>query len=254
MSDLASDSNISSILTTFEKNLKSVNTLVNFDHFLMDMIIDSIEKLHGRLRKHHHLDNPALTAEGTIKNLKQIRANDSLRIKYEEIFNLAVVLLVSYFGSTISDLFKASLTDRLNKKPLEKLLSEEIKFSIRELNESEFNLAETFPDFFVDKKDISFQDMQSIYRSFKDYLGIELIKNNHVNNIILAQACRNAIAHAGSLIDAKLMRQVTNAQPRDIKLEIKLNSKIQFSPEEIEVISASMKNYVENVCQIITTV
>lgn len=58
---------------------------------------------------------------------------------------------------------------------------------------------------FIDKKDLSFQDMQAISRAFKDYISVEITKNKTVNNIIPAQACRNVIVHAGGKITNRLI-------------------------------------------------
>ena len=89
------------ILETFDIQIQSVAKLMNFDRDLMDIAIQSVEKLRDRLRKHHELDNPDLTADKILQQLRGFREHDSLRGRYETIFNQALVLLVSYFGSGV---------------------------------------------------------------------------------------------------------------------------------------------------------
>jgi hypothetical protein len=84
---------------------------------------------------------------------------------------------------------------------------------------------------------------KSIGRAFDQYLGFKPQRNNHVNNIILAQACRHAIVHNGSKADVKLLKQIADAKPRDLKQTLSSDQKIQFEPSEIKLIGESMKHY-----------
>src|SRR5438045_1313089 len=91
------------IRSGFAANVASVDALVNFDRFILDFAIERVERLHRRLEPRYL--NPDDNGEHTLMALTQVRANDALRPSYQQIFNQAVVLLVSYFGSTIADLF-----------------------------------------------------------------------------------------------------------------------------------------------------
>lgn len=53
------------------------------------------------------------------------------------------------------------------------------------------------------------------------------------------------IVHAGGTVNDRLMRQVANATPREIKLAITRGEHIEFQPEEVELISRSMEAYVK---------
>ncbi len=88
--------------------------------------------------------------------------------------------------------------------------------------------------------------MQAIHRAFKEYLNISIEKDNTVHNIILAQACRHVIVHSGGVASERLTRQIKGAYPRDVKDKITKDSKVQFSPDEVETISESMKKYIES--------
>jgi hypothetical protein len=230
------------IIENFKLNVASVKKLANFDRVVLEYAIKSIESLQNRLK--NKFENERLLASTTLKQLNSIRSNDSMRKEYEEIFNQCIVLLVSYFGSAVSDVFRNYVTARITSSKKMKILQEELKFTIGELRDLDFNLNGQMGDIIARKKDISFQDMGSISRNFKDYLGIVVDKDNNINNIILGQACRHVIVHAGAVADIKLLNQISGATPRDIKEEINVGDKIQFSLEEIEVLSGSMMDYI----------
>jgi hypothetical protein len=73
--------------------------------------------------------------------------------------------------------------------------------------------------------------MQSIARAFKDYLGIEIERTQRVNDIVLAQGCRHVIVHSGGIVDDRLVRQLSSAQPRRLKPRLVLGERIQFTDE-----------------------
>lgn len=235
------------IIETFKTHMKSVEKLMNFDRDVLDHAIISIEDLQKRLTQHHEISNAALTAERTLTMLRGYRKNDSLRSRYETIFNQALVLLTSYFTSSISDLFKIGVSKVLDKNSESPLHKEQIKISFRDLRENDFNLKEIAPELLILAKDISFQDMQSISRAFKDHLGISIEKDKTVNEIILGVQCRHIIVHTAGLADDRLIRQLANAYPRDLKNTLKAGEKIQFTVEEVNSVGAAMLEYLEAV-------
>ena len=233
----------------FSDNVAGVHKLMNFDRDVLDMAITNIQDLSERLKHHHKLDNPHLTADSTLTLLKQIRENDSLRPRYQVIFNQAVVLLVSYFGSAVEDIFKAGIDALLEQDADNDLLREDIKLSFRELKDVNWHLREVAADLLVEKKDLSFQDMQAISRAFKTYLSVSIEKDNCVNNIIFAQACRHVIVHAGGVVNDRLIRQVANAFPRELRTSMLRGEHVQFSPGEVEIVSRSMVAYVQTLAR-----
>jgi hypothetical protein len=216
-------------LKIFLENIESVNRLANFDRVVLDYSIKAIEKLQNNLSI--KFKNEALLATGTLKQLTLIREHDSMRNQYKEIFNQCVVLLVSYFGSAVSEIFKIYITSNISTLKNKKAFTEEFKFSPKEMSEYNFNLLAHIGEIIVSKKNISFQDMKSINRSFRDFLDIPIDKDSTVNDIIIGQACRHIIVHSGSLVNSQMLKQISNADPRSLNPKIKLNSKIQFEPE-----------------------
>jgi hypothetical protein len=172
-------------------------------------------KLHQALKENQKIDNPRLNGERTLKLLESIRENDSLRDRYQTIFNQAVVLLVSYFGSAVGDVFRLAIAEELAKKTNTRLLKEELRVTLLEALDAAEDFTDAIPDLFVLKKDISFQDMQSIHRAFEDYVRIQMERNEGVNNIIVGQACRHVIVHKASVVDDRLVRPGWRSQSKN---------------------------------------
>lgn len=91
--------------------------------------------------------------------------------------------------------------------------------------------------------------MKNIARAFKSYLEFEPPKDKDVNNIILALACRHAIVHSGALVKDRTIKQASNATPREVKQDLRIDQRIIFTTDEIRTIEMSMTNYVHNLIQ-----
>ena len=237
------------VVEAFRKHIESVERLMNFDRDVLAFAIETISELQKRLVQHHKLDNPSLTAERSLAILSGYREHDSLRPRYKTIFNQALVLLVSYFSSSVHDLFRRGVAVALVQDTDTPLLREQVKLSYRELRDADFQLRELAPDLLLQAKDISFQDMKSIANAFKEYLGISIERSPLVNDIIVAQGCRHVIVHAGGIVDERLLRQLSGASPRSLKSQPRLGEEVQFTVEEVAKAAAAMFAYLEGVAR-----
>ena len=219
---------------------------MEFDHLILDVAIKQIGELNERLKKSFKIENPRLLADKTLQVLKNIKDHQSFKEQYSAMFNQCVVLLVSYFGSSLKDIFTRCLSHGISTQDIENLRKEEIKINLAELKDISFDLSEKIGEIVTAKNDISFQDMQSIQKAFKTYFGYCPDKNKDIDNIIFSQACRHAIVHAGGEIDERLIKQLRAAPERNIKKTIGLNEKIEVNPEEIKEIGKSMTNYIKD--------
>lgn len=95
--------------------------------------------------------------------------------------------------------------------------------------------------------------MKSVSRAFSRYFGIEIGKNEYVNNIIVGQACRHAIVHDGGRANSRVLRQIENARPRTLKIPIGENEQISFTPAEVEELAQNMRMYAVNLHAQITS-
>jgi len=89
--------------------------------------------------------------------------------------------------------------------------------------------------------------MQSIARVFRDYLDVNIDKSEVVNDIILGQACRHVIVHSGGMVDERLIRQISGAKPRRVKFSLIPGERVQFSDQEVMLVSDSMVQYLQSV-------
>jgi hypothetical protein len=233
-------------VTTFKKNIESVEKLINFDREVLSIAIDSIEDLHYSLLNGQKITNEHINGKRTLDILKGIRTSDSLKIGYSIINNQAIVLLVSYFSSTLADLFRKASKIAVENHNDKRVLDEELKLKINDLINLGTSLGDIIGDLLISKNSISFQDMKSVQRGFKKYFGIHIEKDTVVNNIILSQACRHSIAHEAGIVNSRVINQLKSAARRGVKPELNEGDTIKFSEEEIKIISSSMLTYIEN--------
>lgn len=230
------------IETTFRENVEDIFKLMSFDRVILDFAIRGLEDLQEKLRKSHHIDNPRLLAENTLQMLRNIRKNDSLRPKYQVIYNQCIVLLVSVFASSIADMFRKGINDLAEKGDSSQLRNEELKISVSQLLEFDGEIKEYLGNLVAEKNDLSFQDMKSIGRAFKTYFGFTVEKDKDVNNIIMAQAGRHVIVHDSARINERVIRQVSGANPRELKPNLS-GKTLEFNSEEVELVADSMLKY-----------
>lgn len=233
------ENKLNSIIESFEGNLGKVETLLTFDRFLQEFCLIGLRKAKKGLDSFGN-QNDRFSVDNTISQIEQIRGNASMKMNYEIMHNQCIVLMVSYFSSVLEDIFKEAFRAILNSGNLGKLESEEFKITVGQLHSGD--IAEVF---IQKKNDISFQDMQSTIRSFRDYIGISQIERGEVvDNIILAQAMRHCIVHDGCVINNKTVRQLQNADKRTVKPDIEKDQHVQFAEKEVRQIKEDMLTFV----------
>ncbi len=235
----------SDAVDNFKQNVDSVHKLAEFDHVVLKFAIQRLEKVEELTNK-SKITNPRMTATKALDQLRNIRSNDSLRPQYEHIFNQCVVLLVSYFGSAVSDIFERCIGEMIREGQCDNhLMNEEFKITASELSEVGQDLHNHLGALLIRKKSISFQDMQSIARAFGSYCGYSHDKDGDVNNIIAGQACRHVIVHSDAVVTRKCVQQTLEATPRTLKENLVVEETVKFTVGEIKILSDSMFRYVD---------
>jgi hypothetical protein len=123
------------------------------------------------------------------------------------------------------------------------VLKESVKAPIAELSEEQGDISEFLADLLANSDGISFQDMQSIGRAFGHYFRVDSARDEVVNDIVVAQACRHSIVHAGAVVDRKMIRQLRDAVPRTLKRELALGEHLSFTPAEIGRAADAMRQH-----------
>lgn len=230
-------------IETFKSNLVEVDRLVNFDREVLGVVIHTLETLHDQLLPHHA--DERLNGGRALASVRGIRDNDSVRSKYKAIYNQAAVLLVSHFASALGELFRSAVTARLNSDDPGKLLDEEFKLTVSDLRDRDWSLAGAIPDLLIAKHDYTFQDMGATVRAFTTYTDLKPLRDEVMNNIITAQACRHAIVHAGGRVSDKSARQVSKALPRTFRQSLVSGEQIALSLAELDAIKSDMLIFIE---------
>jgi hypothetical protein len=242
---------IDDAVVTFLKNIEAVNQLADLDRGLIDQTIQQLRERDARLLK-ANVDNPRMLAGNTLANLENIRRNDSLRPGFQALVNQSAVLLASYFASGVSQLFRSALAAALEHGPSHGLEQHELKFTVRDLKNIGRDIFEAIPDLIAEGPGVSFQDTKSIQRIFKDYLGIDIPRDEVTNDVSVELALRHVLVHNGGIVDRKCLRQTDESLPRTFRCDIKLGESINFNTEEVRAVGATMIAYVQrlaNECQ-----
>lgn len=167
------ETGIESAVKTFSKNIEAVYQLADLDRGLIDQTINHLRERDARLMI-AKVDNPRLLSGNTLKNLENIRRSDSLRPGFQALVNQSAVLLASYFASGVSQLFRGAIAAALEHGPSKILEKYELKFTVRDLMNLDGELIDVIPDLVAEGPGVSFQDTKSIQRIFKEYLDLEI--------------------------------------------------------------------------------
>lgn len=130
---------LNNIKGNFCSRVEGVKKLSVLENLIIDQTISILEQRQQNL-KNTGIENAQLLGESSLLSLRNIRTNESLSPAYELLNNQCIVLLISYFSSTMHDIFNAGVTFILRKNQFPKLPSTELKLTLKELHELDFNL------------------------------------------------------------------------------------------------------------------
>jgi hypothetical protein len=231
-----------SIATSFADNARDVERLIDFDRDVIDIMIMSLDGLRKDVPPQFH--SFAARIDRVAHVIRDIRNNESLKSKYETVCNQAVVLLVSHFASAVGDLFRKGISAAVDREGNDALLNEELKLTFRDMKDKSWNLKSAAGDLIIAKKDLTFQDMQSTVRAFDTYVGVQIQRGQRLNNIILGQAARHAIVHAGAIVTERMLRQVAGAAPRTLMQALQAGESLVFSKDDVLQLRDEMLSFV----------
>jgi hypothetical protein len=218
-----------------------VEGLLEFGNLIIAAAVEGLRKVEDELEA-KHLNSLVDLVRNRARMLKNIKS-ESLRPQYEAMFNQCVVLLVSHFGSAVHSLFRTAVQVALRTNSQLPVVNHELRVSWQSVIDSDEPKEVLFAELLISQQDLSFQDMQSIGRAFKNHLKVEIPMDRSLNNIIAGQASRHVIVHNAGRVDARMVRQLRDAQPRDLAPSLKPGAPVAFAPPEIRVLAESMTSY-----------
>ena len=80
-----------------------------------------------------------------------------------------------------------------------------------------------------------------------------LEKSEDVNDIILGQAARQVLVHAGGAIDERFLNQVTDARPRRLKPALPRTGVLSFDPAEVDALGTAMSSFLDRTIGLMPT-
>ncbi len=236
------------VAASVNHNVDLVLRLLRFDR---DIVVVAVGVLHSVVQdlEQRQLNSLIPRVENRAQVLTNLSVNESLKPQYDAMFNQCVVLLVSYFSSGLHRLFCVSVAEALRSGAELPVRDAKLTLSWRSLEGVDTDRERLFADLLVAQEDISFQDMASVTRAFKEHLSVEMTRGAATDNIILGQAARHAIVHAGARVDERMVKQLRGVRARTLKPQIVVGEALRFDPAEIGVLADSMREYVRGLCE-----
>jgi hypothetical protein len=235
------------VIVRFQSNLHSVDALMSFDDVILGFVLDKLKQIYHYQKAERYVPKEA-DIRAIYRQLELIREHKSLQIQYRAIFNQALVLIVSHFSAAARDLFRAAVRDAVaNGYMQRKLQHEKLDLTVAQAVRSHQQLPSLVANTLLVRDGMSFQDMQSTQKAFRDFCGFAPERDANLNNIIVGQAFRHAIAHAGAVVDEKLASQLGDVTPRTVRPVLGIGDEILFKPEEVQEVGASMLAYLQSV-------
>lgn len=233
----------------FEKQIDSVTELIQFDKQILDLCIQHLNTLNDRLKNGApKINNPYYLADNTVKALESIEKNKSFTKHYSTIYNQCLVLLVSHFTLSIERIFSEVLKHQYSNDKLSKKAKNQIILNLDEIDEVNQN-PNLLKKLLVAKKKLTFQNISNVIKSFENYLGIKIDKDQKLDDIRFAFECRHLIVHSVSKTDEKFIKNCQSIKNRNIKKAVYLNEEVRFTKSELEFVKFSMLLFIQELTE-----
>lgn len=179
------------------------------------------------------------------KMLDQVKLLSQLKPKYEILREQSVVLVVGAFEVFISDIFR----EIANHDPGYFVWPEKdkkISIGIESFTPT-FTLGDAIIAHLANKQ-FSFQDLKSMLRAVKDYLGVEFDVSDDIRkNIIFGTSCRHIIVHNISIVDKQFLLQIRELE----NLNYKEGNEIKLEDKNIENIKDAITSFANELVQLL---
>lgn len=233
----------------FENQIDSVTELIQFDKQIMDFCLLHLKGLNDKLKNGAlGITNPYFLADNAIMALEGIERNKSFTKHYSIIYNQCLVLLVSHFTLTIERIFSTILKYQYSNKKLTRSAKNQIQLTLDEIDEVNQN-PNLLKKLLVTKKKLTFQNIGNVIKSFENYLGINIARDQKLNDIKFAFECRHLIVHSISKADEKFIKNCNSIKNRNIKKAVYLNKEVRFTKSELEFVKFSMLLFIQELTE-----
>lgn len=199
-----------SVLDKFRDNMAEVKSLLKIGTEISEIAIAYLLDIYNELESlsgHLPLKNKIMRSVSVMDKLKNSPVHEQHNA---QIYNPLLVSIVSNFESFLNDMVRAIGSN--NPEIIEWPEKTNIYLDTNLLGTKTRSLGDLILAG-VQKKGITFQDLQSTRKFFKEYLkiNIEISKENE-ESIIMAHAVRHIIVHAYSEVSPQFIQQIRNTK------------------------------------------
>jgi len=231
---------LTDILADVEERIDDIHAIGDVNEDLVKIAVSNLEVLKKDLQATRGNLGILQKVERQLKTYEQVAKIPQLASKFPIIREQMIVLMIGALEVFISDIY----LNIANKNPeffYWKDEKEKISFEPSLLMDGF-----TFGDIFIGhlkNKGYSFQDLQSVLRSFEVYCGIEITLDDESRDVlILGAASRHIIVHNRSKIDLPFIKQIRNTRYASNSL-YKKNHKIVIDDGLVNELSETIKTF-----------
>lgn len=241
------ESDLKKLCDDFKIQIEEVKSIMTLDDFLIKIFIENLKSLKSKLESNQEtkITNLNLLPDASIQNFENIRDNGTINKMYDVVRKQLLVLIVSYFTQLLEDIFKLLIERYYSNKKDMIPKNVDIKLSLTELLNIQEDFGTKIGNLIINKKKISFQDMQSTSRAYSDYLKINIPIGENQENIIISQAARHCIIHSLGKRDEKYNIQIRDLKSNSLNFNFDDEKMIVVTKENIEQLNFSMNSFVE---------
>lgn len=240
-------SRLSASNAEFEYNVQRVMDLANFDKEYQRVALEYLHSMKKKIPEDVRHQSERNRIDALIFSFENMSKDQSLKEKYGTMYNQCLVLLVSHFGETLSEIYKGNIAQSIKFRLAKKSNENDFRVTFDELLGVDFNDDRDVGRFIVEKQAESFQDMQAICRLYSGDFGCKYEEDAIRDNIIFSQATRHIIVHAGAKVSSKFLRQIRNCNKRTLMTGTLEEGKVvEFTSSDLETVSSAMNSFISN--------
>lgn len=187
----------------FAHSFDNINQLIEIPNEIIQIVLTGLNGIDF---------SPLLRLEQTkLNNVKKSIENissESIKDNYKIIYNQMCILSVSSLSALLEEHFQECILNIDLKNNLNE--SRDIKVTIKEIVDFDFDIKPNIGKILLDKdNDINFQDLQSIFRTYKKYFDYDIVVKSAIkSNVIFFQQCRHILVHKGGVVDDHFIKMV----------------------------------------------
>lgn len=201
----------------FAYSFDNINQLVEIPNEIIDIVLTGLNDIDF---------SPLLRLEkaklnNVKKNIENI-SSESIKDNYKIIYNQMCILSVSSLSALLEEHFQECLLNIDLKNNLNE--SRDIKITIKEIVDVDFDIKTNIGKIVLDKdSDINFQDLQSIFRTYKKYFNYDIVVDQTVkSNVLFFQQCRHSLVHKDGIVDNHFIKMVEGNNIKNFSLGDKI--------------------------------